>query len=1103
MKMNKLLFVPFLVGAFALTSCGESQHYSVTLVSEGEHGTWKGNDYAQVGADYKATFTPEAGYVLDEAAITVKINNVRTVGCYTFDDNLLVISKDYVVGNIEVIARPNLVQYSASVNVSNVTADYEEPQYHKQFDVTFTTGKYRIPDQLDVYVGTNPLKEGEGYEYNKEEKTLSVFAQYVEDDITVRGEGVKLTTITFNGNGGYWDTETSKTILVDANSKFGDIKSKVDTPKIKDNSKTFEYWTYNSVKVDDEYIVKDNDQFDAFYVTSKFRINITDGSSYFPSDYIKETVEFGEKVDRILKIEEKDWPNFQMPLDSDVSITCKQQPIGTYTRSEDKHSATISIPAGKIVDDVEIRMQTPRLATVVFSTGDGYWDAEKSKKDDTSVSLVTNKTYTVLEAWRFAQEQLEVTNDPVANDNSKVFVGWKREDGTTVTANSEVRSSMTLIAQYAGRTFENDTWENVVLAANSGLDFVLSTYKELKGDPNNLLAAKRNVVVGDPTNGYVQEQVRVIGVAQDKIANGGKKNADGDEMAALTFEFCDTFAVSNFGNDNVYVESNVRKLLNGTLIHSIPTFNTLTDITTVRKVEKQTWSSLTDSIETTDDEYFLLSANEMSLTSEDMPQKANVDIEGAVYQLYANKTAEFRKKGTTSFADNSNYWLRSPNHSDSVLGNLNVYAINENGVVTSPGVDETLGIAPAFAIGLAEHTHHKGTISTTNCVCTSHSDGFVISDNEKGFVSDITFKANEGYLFDSAKDVAVNVAPKNEGEQATITKCSVSDDHKTLTCTLTYNELAANPDTCTITLSASPSQQGYAGTFVLTHCTSDSGVTGFPVYKGKGGKIENVQFTSREGYIFSGKIDKDIVITKKAGECTITAHEYSADRTYLKISLTYNDAAAVGDINIAVNADIVGYRGYILTNNCQILDGEPSIFAIERGKEADVACTTIVQATENHYFNKINPEVSLSYECSAAGGEVTFSKFAVSDDGTQLTFTIGYNEAASYGSISISVSSVSPNEFSMSGSNCYVNYQPTNTKIIPGSPFECTGSAEVKQNYLFDEPLESNFKFTTLGEIEIIIDENKSTREYIYFTIKCDGVATSSNISIAVVAYIA
>ena len=61
MKMNKLLFVPFLVGAFALTSCGGSQHYSVTLVSEGEHGTWKGNNYAQVGADYKATFIPETG----------------------------------------------------------------------------------------------------------------------------------------------------------------------------------------------------------------------------------------------------------------------------------------------------------------------------------------------------------------------------------------------------------------------------------------------------------------------------------------------------------------------------------------------------------------------------------------------------------------------------------------------------------------------------------------------------------------------------------------------------------------------------------------------------------------------------------------------------------------------------------------------------------------------------------------------------------------------------------------------------------------------------------------------------------------------------------
>lgn len=1114
MKMNKLVYVSLLATAFTITSCVQKgDRHNVTLSAT--HGTWSGDKYAYQNVDYTATFAPEEGYALKEENIIVQFDNTRVYGCYTFSDNVLTISKDYLataVGDIEIKAFPYLISYRADIRIGNVSPKYESPRYHKQFNATFTAKPhYRLPDKLNVSVGGNRLTAGVQYTYDLKEERLSILPEYVDGDILITGDGVKLAELTFYGEGGLWDKEDPKKVVeADVGAKFSTVASLAGTPKFTDNSRTFDHWAFyddpSETKVNDDYPIKDGDKFKAIYVTSQFTVRVFDTSSCFPEDLYKDLVPYHGAFKIPLKIEGELAKSHQLP--SSISVTCEtdtgQQPIEFSYRRDTDFEGEISVDTGKVIGDVQIKFTTPTVANITFKVGDGYWNAERTEADDTTVSLVTDRTYTLLEAWRFAQRELGVTNDPISKDSGKVFVGWKNEEGTIISnINAEISSSCELTAVYEERTFENDTWENVVLAANAGLDFLYDFYNT---NESKILASTRKIVIGNSELGYSQQTVRLIGIAQDTLANS--KN---DEKAALTFEFTNTFYEMSFGDNRFYQDSTIRRVLNSDLVKSIPVFNELKDKTpTIREVVKQTYNfdvgKSEGSIVETNDSCFLLSANEMGLTGPDMPHKEPVvGEEGPVYQYYANATSDRRVKGSSPFVDTSNYWLRSENY-QTAFGTQNVYAINDTGKVYDISTLDSIGVAPAFAIGTEKHGSHTGNIAATDCECISHPSTFTVVDNEMGFVSDIVFKANEGKTFKplvsgQTNDVSISVTPGGSGASAEIKQIYMSDDCKTVRCTITYNSEAADPKN-TITLSAQPSLDGYSGTINLSSCTSASGVTGFQVLANQAGTFTDT-FTATTGYLFTGDVSKDVTFEViGSGGIKVNSSKYSENNTVLALTIAYDEKAAMGDIVVNVGANTRGYLGKVECTNCSITTGSSS-FVVEYGHAAtDVADITVDSSGGDYYFNTKDLQKTFDYKCEAMGGAVEFKVKDISSDHKTMTFTFSYNEAASYGAINIGVIATAPYSISFELTGVYSDGMDP-IQIVPGTSgttSEITARAIKDQKrdkyYYFVEPFINNF--TTISEGSVTINIVSANADQIVFTISYDESASCNNLVVRI-----
>jgi len=229
-------------------------------------------------------------------------------------------------------------------------------------------------------------------------------------------------------------------------------------------------------------------------------------------------------------------------------------------------------------------------------------------------------------------------------------------------------------ATYALRTFENDTWDNLITNIENKNSTELLTYYGCQL-LNEFVGKKRKILLNLDKEGnenLYEYEVRVIGVNHDL-----KKS---DDKVSFTFEFTDVIKDSTFGFNTTWMLDNYLDKVCKSILDSFENVNK----DKVQTVEKKTLTSET-SLTTHNLKIFPLSLTEIGLDTSSRG-------EGKVYTYYENSL--------TSKVKNKDYWLRSTwyNPSQYWYDYDEDYYIDGSGSLNHCSNYDTHGVSPAFVI---------------------------------------------------------------------------------------------------------------------------------------------------------------------------------------------------------------------------------------------------------------------------------------------------------------------------------------------------------------------------------------------------------------------
>lgn len=260
---------------------------------------------------------------------------------------------------------------------------------------------------------------------------------------------------------------------------------------------------------------------------------------------------------------------------------------------------------------------------------------------------------------------------------------------------------------YAPHNFATDSWENVIIAANQGINGLINLY--YPEEPNHsFVGATRTVEVNSFTPKSITTDVvkgtyivRVIGQEEDDLVNNAGK-------APLTFEFVNLLTLwvekdkkyqcyENTYNDNgIYLNTWATATGLSCLLRSDLAEDTKDSLLNnfhdecltkgIKKVKKVT-SKGRGSKETDvwAESIFCLSATEMGF-------KNTYCTEGKVYKYYKKHPLDRVKSSLTGGLND--YWLRSTNENNYASSINSKGALIKNSNVSS----DRLGICPVFCI---------------------------------------------------------------------------------------------------------------------------------------------------------------------------------------------------------------------------------------------------------------------------------------------------------------------------------------------------------------------------------------------------------------------
>ena len=161
--------------------------------------TLTGNATAVANTDYTATVTTAAGYNAP-SAVTVTIGGKVVTSGYTYSNGKVTISSAAITGDITITAAADIKTYTVSYSGSNYTKPSDLTAIHGQsYSVTLkaATG-YDLPSSITVTVGGTAIS---GYTYNASTGELTIPAAKVTGDIAVSVTPVKETySVSFSGS---------------------------------------------------------------------------------------------------------------------------------------------------------------------------------------------------------------------------------------------------------------------------------------------------------------------------------------------------------------------------------------------------------------------------------------------------------------------------------------------------------------------------------------------------------------------------------------------------------------------------------------------------------------------------------------------------------------------------------------------------------------------------------------------------------------------------------------------------------------------------------------------------------------------------------------
>ncbi|MCD8017975.1 MAG: hypothetical protein LUE97_09325, partial [Oscillospiraceae bacterium] len=208
------IYASYITGDIEITAAGIAPYsVSTSLTCLSSDGASK----AVVGSDYTATLTADTYYALPES-ITVTVGGSELVSgegyAYDAPSGTLTIYASYITGDIEITAA-GIAPYSVSTSLTCLSSDgASKAVVGSDYTATLTADTYyALPESITVTVGGSELVSGEGYAYDAESGSLTVYASCIIGDIEITAAGVPTFTVLEQDEDGYYLITSENDIL--------------------------------------------------------------------------------------------------------------------------------------------------------------------------------------------------------------------------------------------------------------------------------------------------------------------------------------------------------------------------------------------------------------------------------------------------------------------------------------------------------------------------------------------------------------------------------------------------------------------------------------------------------------------------------------------------------------------------------------------------------------------------------------------------------------------------------------------------------------------------------------------------------------------------
>lgn len=772
----------FLVSALAITTligCNGDKptptptpetYYNIEITSQGaKFGSQTDpKDYytgkIKKNTGFTTTFYQLDGYEkIEQSSFSVKIGGQESVYGWRFNSvgNSFTLDDSAVTGDIKIICKVDPIkpkeEYTVTNNLSHSKSDTEYPLPEKvnKGEMIYAyllpeDDNYRLPNpddkkhtkdsSIEVLAKSRRLERGTDYQYFINEDgsaTLYIPSETIEENITIKGEGIRLYSVSFNpvsrsDSDGQWSgggTE-SKSIKFDEDTNVGDAFKKIGISSPESTKKAegyrFDTWTDKvGTSISSTHVISESENNTTFYgkyVLSQCYINYEELYNIMPPQ--GQTIMY--KTEYSTTLQPKD-NNYVMPLNKDFvlkrkdaktqEVTLMEEGVDKdyeYTLNEDRSSADFKIHADSVIGNFHVYGRCPEYYTITIDPNGGTIGSHTETW--TTHAIQGDSLKTLL-------DQEQITQDPTPPQGEH-FTGWTFQ-GTSIDKDYKFTASGTLKATYGSESFETVSWNKLASQTSSmsfeklkiyyGVDSFVGMEKKITAPINGDQTKTREIMV------------RVIGENHDVKTDSNK--------ALLTFEFEEIinknvayWTDNNYWNEYEFSELRKEMAKESTMLETLNNFS-------IASVDKKTMrggkndATYKDQV-TTQEKLFALSGVEIGISGEQPREKMNPDTtlyntsrfnEGTVYSYYSlsQVNPKMREKDWLKPAEGeepaeyipTSYLLRTPHalsFNDPVAkkdqsGYYGIFGSSESQFKDKNGRydrfhDTLIGIAPAFAI---------------------------------------------------------------------------------------------------------------------------------------------------------------------------------------------------------------------------------------------------------------------------------------------------------------------------------------------------------------------------------------------------------------------